>query len=205
MIVSKAQPRLGCSEWVVSTVPSATSGSSSRNHETGQPRHCVHPDPTVANNQGQAVLDRLAVPEIGRSYGIETLIRRQSKTGLYGWLSYTLSLSERKKDGNWAPYDYDRTHLLNLVAGLPLPRNWDVGIRMQYQSGKPATTTYGYNTARTDGYFRIDARIDKRAVWNKWLFDFYVDLTNVSLFPEEIVPGATIRYVLPTVGIRGRL
>ena len=78
-------------------------------------------------------------------------------------------------------------------------------IPVQYQSGKPATTTYGYNTARTDGYFRIDARIDKRAVWNKWLFDFYVDLTNVSLFPEEIVPGATIRYVLPTVGIRGRL
>ena len=53
MIVSKAQPRLGCSEWVVSTVPSATSGSSSRNHETGQPRHCVHPDPTVATKQSQ--------------------------------------------------------------------------------------------------------------------------------------------------------
>lgn len=124
---------------------------------------------------------------------------------MYGWLSYTLSLSERKRDADWVPYDYDRTHLVNLVAGLPLPRNWDLGVRLQYQSGKPATTTFGYNTARTEGYFRVDVRVDKRAVWNKWLLDFYVDLTNVALFPEEVAPGSTIRYVLPTVGLRGRL
>lgn len=160
---------------------------------------------TTGVNQGQATIDGLLTAQIGRSFGIETLLRRQSRTGLYGWISYTLSLSERMRDGAWVPYDYDRTHLLNLVAGIPLPRNWDVGARMQYQSGKPATTTYGYNTARTEGYFRIDVRIDKRAVWNKWLFDFYIDLTNVGLFPEEITPGATIRYVLPTIGVRGRL
>jgi hypothetical protein len=133
------------------------------------------------------------------------LARRQARNGLYGWLSYTLSLSERKRDADWVPYDYDRTHLVNLVAGLPLPRNWDLGVRLQYQSGKPATTTFGYNTARTEGYFRVDVRVDKRAVWNKWLLDFYVDLTNVALFPEEVAPGSTIRYVLPTVGLRGRL
>jgi TonB family protein len=156
-------------------------------------------------NPAQAALDRLTVPQIGRSFGVEALIRRQVRNGLYGWLSYTLSLSERKSNGVWSPYDYDRTHLLNVVAGLPLPRNWDVGLRLTYQSGLPATTTYGYNTARGDGYFRMDLRIDKRAVWNKWLLDFYVDLTNATLYPEEVVPGTTIRYVLPTVGIRARL
>ena len=77
-------------------------------------------------------------------------------------------------------------------------------MRLQYQSGRPATTTSGYNTARTDGFFRIDVRIDKRVVWKKWLLDFYVDLTNVALFPEEITAGRTIRYVLPTFGLRGR-
>ena len=153
----------------------------------------------------QLGLDRFIAPQIGRAFGLETLLRRQSRTGLYGWISYTLSMSERQRLGEWVPYDYDRTHLLNLVAGMPLPRNWDIGARLQYQSGKPATTTYGYNTTRSDGYFRIDVRIDKRAVWNKWLFDFYVDLTNVALFPEEITPGATIRYVLPTFGVRARL
>ncbi len=152
----------------------------------------------------QEVLDRLLVPHTGRAYGLETLIRRQAKSGLYGWLSYTLSRSERYKDGAWAPYDFDRTHLVNLVAGLLLPRNWDVGVRLQYQSGKPATTTYGYNTARTNGYDRIDIRVDKRAVYKGWLLDFYVDIMNAALLPEEVTPGVNIRYVLPTVGLRAR-
>ena len=77
-------------------------------------------------------------------------------------------------------------------------------MRLQYQSGKPATTTAGYNTARGDGYVRFDVRVDKRAVWRSWLLDFYVDVTNVALLPEEVTPGRTIRYVLPTVGLRGR-
>jgi hypothetical protein len=87
---------------------------------------------------------------------------------------------------------------------MPLPREWDFGLRLQYQSGKPATTTAGYNTARTDGYLRIDLRIDKRAAWKSWLLDFYVDIANVALLPEEVTPNNTLHYVLPTVGVRGR-
>jgi hypothetical protein len=154
---------------------------------------------------GQEIIDRLTTPQLGRAYGVEMLLRRQSKTGVFGWVSYTLSLSERNRDGSWAPYDFDRTHLVNVVAGLPLRRNWDIGIRWQYESGKPTTTTYGYNSARGNGYLRFDLRVDKRAVWRRWLLDFYVDVTNVALLPEEIEPGTVIRYVLPTVGLRGRL
>jgi hypothetical protein len=152
----------------------------------------------------QDVLNRLVEPHTGRAYGLETLIRRQAKSGLYGWLSYTLSRSERYRNGAWAPYDFDRTHLVNLVGGLRLPRNWDVGVRLQYQSGKPATTTYGYNTARTNGYDRVDIRVDKRAVYRGWLLDFYVDIMNAALLPEEVTPGVNIRYVLPTLGLRAR-
>jgi TonB family protein len=155
-------------------------------------------------DRGQDIINRLTSPQTGRAYGLEVLLRRQAKSGVFGWVSYTLSHSERYKDGAWAPYDFDRTHLLNLVMGLPLRRNWDIGVRMQYESGLPATTTSGYNTARADGYVRFDVRVDKRAVWKKWLLDFYVDITNVALLPEEVTPGNTIRYVLPTVGLRGR-
>jgi TonB family protein len=150
------------------------------------------------------VFDRLAQRQTGRAYGLELIIRRQSKTGVYGWLSYTLSRSDRDRTGQWTPYDYDRTHLLNLVAGFPLPRNWDLGLRFQYQSGRPTTTTYGYNTARIDGYMRIDVRVDKRAAFQGWLFDFYVDLLNVALLPEEVAPGEKLRYVLPSAGVRAR-
>lgn len=155
-------------------------------------------------SQAQQTLDRLLAPHTGRAYGIEALIRRESKQGLFGWLSYTLSRSERERDGAWVPYDFDRTHLVNLVTGLRLPRNWDLGLRLQYQSGKPATTTSGYNSARGTGYTRLDLRVDKRAVWMGWLLDFYVDLMNAALLPEEVTPGATIRYVLPSAGLRAR-
>jgi TonB family protein len=153
----------------------------------------------------EKIISRLTQPETGRSYGLEILLRRQSRTGLFGWISYTISRSERLQQGRWTPYDFDRLQLLNLVAGLPLPRNWDLGLRAQYQSGRPVTTTAGYNAGRTDGYWRFDLRVDKRALWKKWLLDFYVDITNVALMPEEIEPGTVIRYVLPTVGLRGRL
>ena len=72
---------------------------------------------------------------------------------------------------------------------MPLPRNWDIGVRSQYQSGTPTTDHGGYNAARGDGYLRFDLRVDKRAVWRKWLLDFYVDITNVALLPEEIHAG----------------
>ncbi|MCC6750358.1 MAG: carboxypeptidase regulatory-like domain-containing protein [Deltaproteobacteria bacterium] len=155
-------------------------------------------------NRSQKAVDELVKPLLGRAYGLELLIRRQSRTGIYGWLSYTLSRSERRRDPGWAPYDFDRTHLLNLVVGIPLPRSWDLGLRLQYQSGKPATSTAGYNAARQDGYLRIDLRIDKRAAWRGWLLDFYIDLLNVALLPEELLQGETLRYVIPTVGVRGR-
>jgi hypothetical protein len=162
------------------------------------------PTMNVTDDDQQEFIDRLTKPQLGRAYGLEVLLRRQAKSGLFGWISYTLSRSERKRSGEWVPYDFDRTHLINVVAGLPLRRNWDFGVRLQYQSGKPVTTTEGYNTARTEGYVRFDLRVDKRVVWQKWLLDFYVDITNIALLPEEVSAGQTIRYVLPTVGVRGR-
>ncbi len=171
---------------------------------TGANQTLIPTDVVTPPPDGQELIDRLTKPQLGRSYGLEVLLRRQAKTGIFGWVSYTLSRSERYRSTGWSPYDFDRTHLVNLVAGLPLRRNWDLGLRLQYQSGKPVTTTAGYNEARTAGYVRFDVRIDKRAVWRDWLLDFYVDITNIALLPEEVTPGAAIRYVLPTVGLRGR-
>ncbi|HSS00538.1 MAG TPA: hypothetical protein VLM79_25945, partial [Kofleriaceae bacterium] len=148
-------------------------------------------------------LDQFTVQRLGRSYGLETLLRRRSSTGLYGWLSYTLSLSERRSDGRWSPYDFDRTHLFNLVAGIPLGRNWDLGLRLQYQSGKP-TPALSAEVQRDNAYARFDVRFDKHAVWRSWILDFYVDITNAAVMPEEFSAGEVLRYVLPTMGMRGR-
>jgi TonB family protein len=162
------------------------------------------PTTIVMDTDVQDFIDRLTAPQTGRAYGLEFLVRREARTGIFGWISYTLSRSERRRQDVWVPYDFDRSHLVNVVAGLPLRRNWDVGLRLQYQSGKPLTTTAGYNEARTAGYVRIDLRVDKRVAWRNWLLDFYVDVTNIALLPEEVQPGSVARYVLPTVGLRGR-
>jgi len=138
----------------------------------------------------------------GRAYGMEILLRRQSREGVFGWISYSLSRSERRKDGKWSAFDFDRTHILNLVAGIPLPRNWDLGLRAQWQGGRPLTTTSGLATARTAHFIRFDVRIDKRAIYRDWLLNFYVDISNVLLSSEEVSAGQNVKYVFPTIGFR---
>lgn len=130
------------------------------------------------------------------------MLRRRSSTGLYGWLSYTLSLSERRTDGRWAPYDFDRTHLFNAVAGIPLGRNWDLGLRLQYQSGKPAPALGDPSSTTTP--MRASTSGSKHAAWRSWILDFYVDITNAAVMPEAFRADEVLRYVLPTRGVRGR-
>ena len=102
------------------------------------------PDPDALAEEFE---DRLFAPQRGRAYGLEFLLRKQSRQGIYGWVSYTISRSERLRDGEWVLFDFDRPHILNAVLGVPLKNQWDIGLRFQYQSGTPATTTYGFNTA----------------------------------------------------------
>lgn len=147
-------------------------------------------------------LDELLAAAVGRSYGVEVLLRRESIDGLSGWLSYTLSRSERDRDGSWVSFDFDRSHILNLVLGLPLPRRWHVGLRGQLQTGRPLTTTTGLSSARTGTFVRFDLRVDKTAIWNDWLLDFYIDVSNAVLAAEELAPEQQLRYVLATLGFR---
>jgi hypothetical protein len=152
-------------------------------------------------------LDALFTKRSGRSYGLEVLLRRRESDRLFGWISYTLSRSERQSAQGWQLFDFDRLHVLNLVAGLRLPRNWELGTRILYQTGTPLTTIFGTNDTRSDPQFRVDLRLDKRAVWNKWLLDFYVDIINTTVAAESggLVGGQSFRYLIPTLGIRGVL
>jgi hypothetical protein len=150
-------------------------------------------------------VDLLYTKRVGRSYGLEVMLRkRDSRDGVFGWLAYTLSHSERKYDTGWAAYDFDRTHIFNAVVGVRLPHNWEIGARLLLQSGTPITTVYGYNAGRSDWQFRADLRVDKRAVWNNWMLDFYVDIINTTVAEETggVLGSFSFRYVLPTVGFR---
>lgn len=161
----------------------------------------------AAGNVGGNVVSDLLARHVGRSFGAELMVRKQDDGRFFGWVAYTLSRSERRREGHWVPFDFDRMHILNVVGGIRLPRNWEVGGRMQVQSGTPLSTITGFNDGRTPVFVRFDIRIDKRAVWNNWLLDFYVDVINLGLSKETggLLGGNGFRYVLPTIGVRAIL
>jgi TonB dependent receptor/CarboxypepD_reg-like domain/TonB-dependent Receptor Plug Domain len=109
----------------------------------------------------------------GRAYGIEWLFRK--KTGrLTGWLSYTLSKTERKINGinnnQWYNARQDRTHDIALVGMYQLNKKWVLSANWVYYTGDAITfpngkytvggqTVYYYtnrNGYRMPSYHRLD-------------------------------------------------
>ena len=114
----------------------------------------------------------------GRAYGIELQFKK--KIGKFtGWLSYTLSKTEKKIDGinnnNWYNARQDRTHDIALVASYQLSKKWTVSANWVFYTGNAVTFPAGkytvdnqvvfYYTER-NGY-RMPAyhRLDLGATW----------------------------------------
>ncbi len=176
----------------------------------------------------------LANNGLGRAYGIEMLLRRQLMKGLYGWVAYSLSRAERRDDPttqgypNWRLYEFDQTHILTVIASYQTEHNWTFGTRLRFVSGDPYTPyvngIFNANngsyvcipgdpdTARAPAFFQADVRVDRRWVFNKWIFTGYLDVQNVTnrANPEAIFPNyncqgyATLTGlpVFPTLGLR---
>ncbi len=78
----------------------------------------------------------------GRAYGLEVYVKK-AKGRLNGWVSYTLSKTERKVRGisneDWFLSKYDRTHNTNVVLIYDLSKRWSFSANFVYQTGTPAT------------------------------------------------------------------
>ncbi len=78
----------------------------------------------------------------GRAYGLELYVKRNSGR-LTGWVSYTISRSERKVDGinrgDWYPSRFDRLHNLSVVSSYEFNSKWSFSANFIYSSGTPAT------------------------------------------------------------------
>ena len=80
----------------------------------------------------------------GRSAGIEFMAQKTlGKTT--GWLSYTLSKSDRKfakggiNNGEWFPYKYDRRHNINLTVNHKFSDRIDIGASWVFYTGGTST------------------------------------------------------------------
>jgi hypothetical protein len=83
----------------------------------------------------------------GRAYGVEWLLRK--RTGRWsGWISYTLSKTERKIEGinnnQWYNARQDRTHDVAIVAKYQVDPKWTLSANWIYYTGDAVT----YPTAK---------------------------------------------------------
>ncbi len=78
----------------------------------------------------------------GRAYGVELSLKKTDGR-FNGWVSYTLSRTERRvpqiNNGDWYPNRFDQTHNLKTVAFYDLNKRWELSATLTMVSGTPAT------------------------------------------------------------------
>ncbi|ASZ15101.1 TonB-dependent receptor [Chitinophaga pendula] len=133
----------------------------------------------------------------GRAYGLELQAKKElGKTT--GWISYTLSRTERQTDGisknEWFINRYDRTHNVNLVLTHEFTDRKSLSANWVYASGTPATfadsrlqfqdwdipynSTDKRNNYRLPAFHRLDlsytVKGKARKRWQgEWVFSLY--------------------------------
>ncbi|PWN62733.1 TonB-dependent receptor [Chryseobacterium viscerum] len=131
----------------------------------------------------------------GRAYGLELIAKKKSGK-LTGWISYTLSKTERKIDGinnnEWYNARMDKTHDLSIVATYQLNPKWSLSGLFVYSTGNAVTfptgkyelngqTIFQYSSRNADrmpSYHRMDVSATYEPSSNKrfrgsWTFGIY--------------------------------
>ena len=141
---------------------------------------------------------------LGRAYGFEVFLRKEAQKW-NGWLSYTLSWSERKfeniNNNTWYPIRYDRRHNLALVGEYKINDTWTASANFVFQTGHAVTMPDVYykdflfdypkahflkrNNQRMPAYNRLDVSFKKSYITNNnraasWIFSVY----NLYAYPN---------------------
>lgn len=184
---------------------------------------------TGADLQANSLLEGELLYGKGRSYGLEIFLRKSSGK-LNGWISYTLSKSERQFDGinngSWFNARQDRTHNLSVVAMYRIANNWTLGTNFIFNTGSAVTypagkytinnTTLFYYTERNANRFPNYHRLDISATYepvennkrfgSSWTFGVYnaYNRRNAYLIDfreSEANPAITEAYKIALFGI----
>ncbi|MFO0675095.1 MAG: TonB family protein [Polyangiaceae bacterium] len=134
---------------------------------------------------------------VGRSYGVQVLLRQELWRGFFGWVSYAASRSLRRYDGDpsWRLFDFDQPHVLSVVASQDVGA-WSFGARFRYASGMPRTPVVGgYYDARRDSYdpifgdtnatrlppfVQLDLRVERTFAIGSTRLSAFADVQNVT-------------------------
>ncbi|KAB2902092.1 MAG: TonB family protein [Kofleriaceae bacterium] len=167
----------------------------------------------------------------GRIYGLEVAGRWRPGGAFSGFLSYTLSRSERNDGGRWRLFDYDQTHILTVSGAYKLGRGWELGSTFRLVSGNPETPVVGsifdgdidsyrpiygaVNSSRNPMFHRLDVRVEKQFRIAGYRCAGYLDVQNAynrqnregtaynfDYSERRDTPGLPL---LPSLGIKGEL
>lgn len=172
---------------------------------------------------------------LGRIYGLEVAARAEPDGPLpvFGFLSYTLSRSERldHPGQDWRLFDFDQTHILTLAVVWQIGMGWEAGGTFRLVSGNPITPVVGavndldagiyrpiygpVNSARNPFFHRLDLRVQKTWDFRIFRLIFYIDVQNVynQLNQEGLVDNFDYTQtqalpglpIVPAIGIRGEI
>lgn len=160
----------------------------------------------------------------GRSYGAEFLVEK-TKGDLTGWISYTLSRSERQIDGinngDWYLSNVDKTHDISIVASYAFSDRLSLSSTFVYGTGQAVTWPNGQyiingntlpyysnrNEYRMPDYHRLDLnlsykRASKNAQWDLSIYNVYNRHNAYSIdFRENPDTGLNQAYLTYLFGI----
>ncbi|MBN1604826.1 MAG: TonB-dependent receptor [Chitinispirillaceae bacterium] len=136
-----------------------------------------------------------------RMKGIEVFLRHNQSKRFSGWLSYSLSYSERYnyKEKEWIVFDRNILNNLQLVSSLNLRRNMNIGLRFQYTNGYPYTpakkvlyydaSNFYYvpewgssNSKKHTPYLELDLRFEKKKAFKRSIITYYVGCDRIFHF-----------------------
>ena len=134
--------------------------------------------------------------------GAEAFVRHRVLDKFFGWISYSYTHAERRKnpDANYKPYLFDRTHIVSIVANYNITPNFEIGAKWQYLSGTSEApvnsitlvqdpVTRGLNpllaaaeenmTVELEPYHKLDLRVSRK--WKLWGTQIggFLDILNV--------------------------
>ena len=190
-------------------------------------------DRPVGTERGQA--PGFVNEGVGRIYGLELSGRILPQGRRYfGFLSYTLSRSERRDlvGDPWRLFDFDQTHILSASFVYLLGSGWELGGTFRLVSGNPETTVVPngrlnlnsftvrplngqINAERAPFFHRLDVRVAKKWQFADWNLTVYLDVQNAynstnpegTLYDWRFVESADLPGlpIIPSLGVRGQL
>jgi hypothetical protein len=127
----------------------------------------------------------------GRAYGIEWLFKKRSGK-FNGWISYTLSKTERKIDGvnndDWYNARQDRTHDIAIVGMYQLNKKWTLSANWVYYTGDAVTYPSGKYKIDGEIYFYYTERNGYRLPdYHRLDVSATVQLKQKKKFSSELV------------------